>query len=146
MWPARYSTTQPPTDYKYIMKTSELLTEGLAHDRAEQIIEKFVDFCQEHLGIDELPEINLITGADRSVENKSFGGYGNRNINVSISNRHIMDVCRTLAHELVHFKQDLNGTLNDDSGMTGSAEENQANSQAGIIMRHFNKRFPQYLE
>jgi len=30
--------------------------------------------------------------------------------------------------------------------MTGSAEENQANSQAGIIMRHFNKRFPQYLE
>jgi hypothetical protein len=45
------------------MKTSELLTEGLAHDRAEQIIEKFVDFCQEHLDIDELPEINLITGA-----------------------------------------------------------------------------------
>jgi hypothetical protein len=125
------------------MKGSELLTEGLAHDRAEQIIEKFVDFCQEHLGIDELPEINLITGADRSVENKSFGGYGNRNINVSISNRHIMDVCRTLAHELVHFKQDIGGELEGDNpGATGSPQENEANAQAAVIMRNWGKRYP----
>jgi hypothetical protein len=125
------------------MKCYELLTEGLNHDRAETIISKFIDFCQDHLQIEELPEINLIPGTDRSVENKSFGGYGNRNINVSISNRHIMDVCRTLAHELVHFKQDINGELEGENpGATGSPQENEANAQAAVIMRNWGKQYP----
>ena len=35
-----------------------------------------------------------------------------------------MDVCRTLAHELVHYKQDLDNELeDDDAGSTGSPQE-----------------------
>lgn len=125
------------------MKCYELLTEGLAYDRAEQIIKKFIDFCQDHLELDRLPTINLVSGSERSVKNKSFGGYGGHNINVSISNRHIMDVCRTLAHELVHFRQDLRGELaGDDPGATGSPQENEANAEAAVIMRNWGKKYP----
>ena len=31
------------------------------------------------------------------------------------------------------------------AGDTGSPEENEANAMAGVIMRHFNKRYPEYL-
>ena len=33
-----------------------------------------------------------------------------------------------------------------DSGKTGSPEENQAHEIAGVIMRNFNKKYPEYLK
>ena len=53
-----------------------------------------------------------------------------------------LDVLRTLAHELTHYKQYLKKQLNKDSGKTGSPQENEAHAKAGIIMRHFNKLYP----
>ena len=58
-------------------------------------------------------------------------------ITISTKGRHIMDTFRTLAHEMVHHKQNLNNELHSESGATGSEHENQANSEAGIIMRKF---------
>jgi Zn-dependent peptidase ImmA (M78 family) len=58
-------------------------------------------------------------------------------------NRHPNDILRTIAHELVHYKQDTEHRLEPDSGTTGSPEENQANAVAGIVMRHFNKQYPE---
>ena len=49
------------------------------------------------------------------------------------------DVLRTLAHELVHHRQNELGKLNNDSGKTGSDVENEANVKAGILMRDFGK-------
>ena len=51
-----------------------------------------------------------------------------------------MDVLRTLAHELVHWKQCQMGEELD--GADGSDAENQANAVAGIIMRRFGKSYP----
>jgi hypothetical protein len=61
-----------------------------------------------------------------------------------VVNRHINDVCRTLAHELVHYRQDLKGQLNDESGKTGSPEENEANAEAAVIMRKWGELHPEY--
>jgi len=124
------------------MKVKEILTEGLAHDEAQLIIEKFIKFAADNLNLQDLPDINLVTGSNRSVEQSSFGGYGNRSINISVSNRHVMDVCRTLAHELVHYRQDLNNELTNDSGRDGSPHENEANAQAAVIMRKWGKMHP----
>ena len=51
---------------------------------------------------------------------------------------------RTLAHELTHHKQNLAGILDPHSGATGTDEENQANANAGIVMRDFAKQNPEY--
>jgi hypothetical protein len=50
-----------------------------------------------------------------------------------------------LAHELVHWKQDCEGRLTPGAGKTGTDQENEANSEAGIIMRDFNQQNPEYL-
>lgn len=129
------------------MKIKDVLTESTILDKKE-LLQDFLRFCQEALELDSLPPIKLLPSTDYSVQHKSFGGYNpeKKNIVTAIANRHPVDVMRTLAHELVHYKQDLNGQLNDNSGATGSDEENEANSVAGIIMRNFGQSHPEVFE
>mgnify|MGYP006268341241 CR=1 FL=1 len=107
----------------------------------------FLPLVVDYLELKSLPEIKL----ERSIDDTkypTFGRYinGDKIIQLDISNRHPVDILRTLAHELVHYKQDLFQELDADSGVTGSSFENEANAQAGIIMREFNTKFPQYLK
>lgn len=105
---------------------------------------KFLPLAAEYLGLEKLPKINIELSLPDHNGQASFGGYNSntKEINLAIANRHPVDIFRTLAHELVHFKQDQLGKIKDYSGETGSTEENQANSIAGIIMRLFNKEYP----
>ena len=126
------------------MRAKEFLTESTSMDDASKIIGTFLKFAKQHLELEELPEINLITNPKYSIKMHSFGGYSpdNKSINIMVSNRHIQDVLRTLAHELVHYRQDLNGQLKPDSGKDGSPEENEANSNAAVIMRKWGRLHP----
>jgi Zn-dependent peptidase ImmA (M78 family) len=130
------------------MKIRDVLLESHARDNLG-ILEKFLPFCSERLGLTELPKIKIIDNNSYSLEYKSFGGYqpGKKSIVLAIQNRHIADVLRTLAHELTHFKQDTKGELEDpNAGETGSDQENEANSQAGVIMRDFGRANPNIYE
>lgn len=125
------------------MRSSEFLTENLNLKKANLILDKFVEFAASELDLKQLPEINFFTDTARSVKNRSFGGYGDSSINITVVNRHIMDVCRTLAHELVHFKQDSEGRITSpDDGADGSDIENEANAEAAVIMRKWGKMHP----
>jgi Zn-dependent peptidase ImmA (M78 family) len=130
------------------MKIKDILLEGNAKDRLD-ILKKFLPFCSERLGLNSLPKIKIIDNNSYSLQNKSFGGYqpGRKVILLAIQDRHIADVLRTLAHELTHYKQDVEGNLEDpNAGETGSDQENEANSKAGIIMRDFGRANPSIYE
>ena len=127
------------------MKVTEILTEGLNKKDTYAILHDFVRFAAEDLELESLPEFDFVFNTKRSLEHKSFGGYapGAEHITITVVNRHIMDVCRTLAHELVHYSQDLNKELEDDgAGATGSPQENEANARAAVIMRNWGKKHP----
>ena len=131
------------------MKIKELLTEGLDRKTTFQILHDFIKFAAEHLELSSLPKFDFKFNSDVSVERKSFGGYqpGNKHITITVKNRHINDVLRTLAHELVHYKQDLADELeSDDAGSTGSPQENEANARAAVILRNWGKKYPEYFE
>jgi len=130
------------------MKIKEILSESHAKSKIG-ILEKFLPFCIEKLSLDQLPEIKIVDDNNYSLEYKSFGGYRpeEKSIILAIQDRHIADVLRTLAHELTHYKQDLDGELKDpNAGETGSEQENEANSRAGIIMRDFGRANPNIYE
>jgi Zn-dependent peptidase ImmA (M78 family) len=129
------------------MKATEILTEGLSKRDTYTILQDFVKFAAKDLELKSLPKFDFKFDTSRSVDHKSFGGYmpGAEHITITVKNRHIMDVCRTLAHELVHFKQDLNDELEDDeAGSTGSPQENEANAKAAVILRNWGKKHPEY--
>ena len=129
------------------MKITELLTEGRESKATfVDMFKKFLPLAMEILEIDRLPKMNFESEV-QSGGQPSFGMYvnGEKTLHVAITNRHPVDILRTVAHELVHFRQDIRDELNDNSGETGSPEENQAHEIAGVIMRHFNKRYPEFL-
>lgn len=131
------------------MKVREILTEGLDKKSTYAILLDFVRFAAEHLELESLPKFDFVFDSKQSVERKSFGGYmpGAEHISITVKNRHINDICRTLAHELVHYKQDLNNELEDDeAGATGSPQENEANAEAAVILRNWGKQHPEYFD
>lgn len=128
------------------MKVRELLTESMDRKTTYKILLDFIRFAAEDLELKSLPKFEFKFDNKRSVEHKSFGGYapGDQHIGITVLNRHIMDVCRTVAHELVHYSQDLKKELDDDTaGDTGSPQENEANARAAVIMRNWGKKHPE---
>jgi len=137
-----------------IRQLRKLLGQGVNEDKGKSsnnikdLFAKFLPLAAEYLRLEKLPKINIeLTLPDHNGQ-ASFGGYNSntKEINLAIANRHPVDIFRTLAHELVHYKQDMLGKIKDYSGETGSTEENQANSIAGIIMRLFNKAHPEAMK
>jgi len=108
----------------------------------------FLQICMEQLGLDSLPKIVWVTGGKLHKKRHSFGSFRNEPqiIYVEITNRHPIDIMRTLAHELVHYRQWLDGRLKPDSGDTGSDIENEAHSVTGVIMRQFDDAYPDAFE
>jgi hypothetical protein len=106
----------------------------------------FLPIVVDHLQLTALPKIKL----KKNVEGKhlpTFGSYSNdgSGVELNIANRHPNDILRTLAHEIVHHKQNELNQLSDTSWETGSDAENEANAEAGVIMRLFNEKHPKYL-
>lgn len=102
----------------------------------------FLRFVVGELNLKKLPSIHLIKKHIHSSKANSFAAYSpnDKEIQLFVRNRHILDVLRSLAHELVHFKQDIEGRLKPNSGKTGSKEENEANAIAGKLMRIYGKK------
>lgn len=109
---------------------------------------KFVNWCQQALEIQQPPEINYIDSPTFTRDNKSFGGFNpsDNSIQLSIYNRNPVDIMRTLAHELVHCKQNETRRLTSEDGETGSDIENEANAVAGMIMRVYGRKNPEVFE
>lgn len=107
-------------------------------------LKDFLPLAMKELQLKQIPKIRLKHSLNYNGQ-PSFGSFSNGGIELGVHGRHPVDVCRTLAHELVHYKQGKNNQLDHESGETGSHEENQANSVAGIIMRKFSKQYPQYI-
>jgi len=133
----------------YLKKLSDLknqlidkslsLTESIDKN---SLFNNFMSYACNELQIQTPPtlEIKHMVGE----EQPSFGAYlpSDHHIFLNPIGRNIVDVLRTLAHELVHAKQNELGILTPTSGETGSEHENDANAIAGILMRDYGKQNP----
>jgi hypothetical protein len=134
---------------KEYLNTIKALNEEITHKEFGPMMDSFVSFASDHLGIKSLPKVRY-----KSPDEKfsSFGAYSpaTSEIVIQTKNRHPIDVLRTLAHELVHHSQKEKGEITDknveESGKTGSHIENKANAEAGVIMRKYGKKNPKMFE
>ena len=114
----------------------------------EEILKDFVDFVIKELKIKQRPAIKLRRDPQWSKVHKTFGRYTDQThtLEVAWGQRHIMDVLRTVAHELTHKRQHEREDMPADAGETGSPYENEANARAGILMRDYGRLHPEYFE
>jgi hypothetical protein len=121
---------------------TQYFNEGISESK-ENSINHFVEYAAKKLKLKETPKITLLSGREYSEAKTSLGGYNpmSKEIYVAIEGRLTADILRTLAHEMVHRKQDELGLVKDEikDGATGSPIENQAHAVAGILMRNYGK-------
>ena len=127
------------------MKIREFVLDDTKTERAKSLskiglaVKDFLPLAVEELGLTELPKIKPVWSLT-----STFGAFSPEEncIYFAVGDRHPIDILRTLAHELVHAKQRQLNMLDASSGETGSNEENEANSVAGVIMRKYSDQFP----
>lgn len=112
------------------------LNEAWTPDK-KQRIKEFALWAIKLLEIQQAPRIKLVSDSGTSA--LGYFDPETQDIVVTVKDRHQMDIMRTLAHELVHRKQNEARELN---GETGSPDENEANALAGVLLRWWGRKHP----
>jgi len=117
--------------------------EGISETK-QQSIQNFIEFATKRLKLCEIPKITLIGDKEFAESQSSLGGFNSdtKEIYVATEGRLTADICRTIAHEMVHRKQDEMGLIRNPikDGADGSPIENQAHAIAGILMREYGRK------
>jgi hypothetical protein len=123
---------------KYIKESSEW--------QATTEVEAFCQFCWSRLKWSTRPVIVVTDDHAEAGSVKSMGSFhpGTGEIRVLRGARLTADWYRTLAHELVHHAQRDSGKTLD--GADGSTIENEANSQAAVLLREYGRLNPQIFQ
>ncbi len=132
----RYKKDKPKNTAANLMK------ENISESK-QQSIQHFVEFATKRLKLKEQPKISLVGGREFAEVKTSLGGFDpmTKEIYVATEGRLTADILRTLAHEMVHRKQDELGLVRNPmkDGADGSPIENQAHAVAGILMREYGR-------
>jgi hypothetical protein len=100
----------------------------------EETISDFVRFAADYLGLEQEPSIEFVDSRESGMTTACYSP-SDCTIKVMRGNRATYDICRSIAHELVHQMQDENDEELD--GTTGSPHEDEANAVAGRLIRMY---------
>lgn len=109
-------------------------------DNKKQKITEFVKFVKKELGIEKCPTIVLQNGRGELKTTANYD-YSKKNkiIRINAKNRSLVDVMRSIAHEMVHHKQYEDGRLNTPPPDIGGEIEDEANAKAGLYIKLYSK-------
>lgn len=128
------------------MLIKNLLRESLVTKTQNSVkqVSDFVNFAKKHLKITD--DVKVALAYERTPDLTTTAYYNlDGLVKVYVKDRAFIDICRSIAHELVHHKQNLEGRLSDTKkdGSDGSEIENEANAVAGVIIRKWGKIHPE---
>ena len=105
-------------------------------------VDDFVKFAAHHLDL-ATPSVILLDEREPEMTTASYN-MKTGEIKVYIKDRAVFDICRSIAHEMVHKAQHQKS--DDLDGSTGSPHEDEANAMAGRIVRMYGKEHPDFYE
>lgn len=114
---------------------------GFLNDDKKDKLNKFVKFVKNELGIKEMPTISVQNHREglKTTANYDYTKE-NKVVKVCSKNRALVDVMRSIAHELVHHKQFEQGRLEVKPPDIGGEIEDEANAKAGQFIKMFAKQ------
>lgn len=128
----------------------KILLNEVIFDKASKkqmdLLDNFLIFACDYLKLNK-PNIKIQFNRKGLVTTASYGG---NNISVYGKDRALVDILRSIAHEMVHMKQDAEGNLeqidHEQNNAAGSPIENEANAKAGVMIRMFGEKYPEIYE
>lgn len=105
-------------------------------------VDKFVDWAMGKLHIKSRPKIELSYDTEEAQVNHHTGSHmsGSDEIWVYAKNRNLVDILRTVFHELVHLRQTELNMIDAGDSYPGSAIEVMADALAGKYIKIYGKK------
>ena len=111
------------------------------NDDKKSKLNEFVKFVKKELKLKSVPTISIQNGRG---ELKTTANYDytkeNKIIKINGKNRALVDIMRSVAHELVHHKQFEDGRLEVRPPDIGGEIEDEANAKAGQYIKMYSKK------
>ncbi len=109
-------------------------------DNKKEKLNNFVKFVKEQLELKTVPTISIQNHRNglKTTANYDYTKE-NKIVKVCMKNRALVDVMRSIAHELVHHKQFEQGRLGVKPPDIGGEIEDEANAKAGQFIKMFSK-------
>ena len=103
------------------------------------ILKEFLAFIVKKLNITRPFKVKLTSNRTEDFKTHAYYVPSDGTISVCIKNRQCADMLRSVAHEMIHHKQNQEGRLNADEAIPdiGGDIENEANSIAGQLVKEF---------
>jgi len=111
----------------------------------KQLIKNFIFFCKKKLDIQNLPNKITIFNKRNEETGMTTGGYDPETHDIMVlgGSRMLLDVLRSIAHELTHHKQNERGELIEMVAMYESdidtPYENEAYERAGNLIKEWTR-------
>lgn len=86
----------------------------LLKEQYDVLVKSLLPYAQKKLGFNKPPKINFVEDEQNSKNPLGKTAYyhpEDKEITIFVTNRHPKDILRSVAHELVHYKQDCDGRL-----------------------------------
>ena len=105
-------------------------------------VDKFVQWSADRLHLKNIPKVELSHDTREAQDNHHTGGHtpGENTIWVYAKNRNLVDILRTVFHELVHVRQDEIGMLKPGDSYPGSPVEAMADMIAGKFIKIYGEK------
>ncbi len=135
---------------KYKKSPHDLLKDRLAEEGTEDNgTQEFIQWAIKTLNIKEPhPEITLSKDAEAAQKGHHTGlNIPSQNkIWIYVGNRNLVDVFRTIFHELTHARQYQLGMIGPDDSYPGSPIEVLADAMAGKYIKIYGKEHPEIFQ
>ena len=104
------------------------------------LIGEFCLYCADMLPIQNGFNVHVVSDRDsNNIATTAVYEVGNNTCKIYAKNRALVDICRSIAHEMTHMMQDETGLLVGHIQDAGGFHEDQANARAGELIKRFAK-------
>jgi hypothetical protein len=114
----------------------------------DPLMQKFIKWTAQKLNLQMFPEIEFSYDTDEAQEGHHTGRHtdGDNKVWVYAKNRNMVDIMRTVFHELVHCRQGELNMIKPGDSYPGSPIEMEADMMAGKYMKIFGKAHPEIFQ
>lgn len=112
------------------------------------IVQKFIAWTAKKLNLEKTPKIEFSYNSDEAQEGHHTGRHNQDTgeVWVYVANRNLVDILRTVFHELTHVRQGELGMIRPGDSYPGSPIEAEADMMAGKYMKIFGKAHPEIFQ
>lgn len=112
------------------------------------VMQEFIRWTVDKINLETIPTFEWSYDTEDAQVNHHTGRHteGKNDVWVYVKNRNLVDIMRTVFHELVHCRQSELGMIQPGDSYPGSPIEMEADMMAGKYMKVFGKMHPEIFQ